>query len=251
MKTKQKLSPEREKLKSLYGLKKIQYIWDYYKLPIVILCIFLYIIGYSLYGHFTHKENVLYTALVNVSASESLTRQLSTDFLDSLDTDTSKETMQLYAGLYLTDDEANPYHEYTYASRMKILASIDGEQLDVVLMNKESFDAFSQNGYLYNLEELLSNEYPALYEKWKPYLVTNTIILEDNSTDVQLDSSISYQAVTEEAPTGLAISQTGLLHDAGFSDTVYLGIVANTPRADTAVHYIQYLTTSKKSLESN
>ena len=48
MKTKQKLSPEREKLKSLYGLKKIQYIWDYYKLPIVILCIFLYIIGYSL-----------------------------------------------------------------------------------------------------------------------------------------------------------------------------------------------------------
>ena len=98
MKTKQKLSPEREKLKSLYGLKKIQYIWDYYKLPIVILCIFLYIIGYSLYGHFTHKENVLYTALVNVSASESLTRQLSTDFLDSLDADTSKETLQLYAG---------------------------------------------------------------------------------------------------------------------------------------------------------
>ena len=231
--------------------KKIQYIWDYYKFPLVVLCIFLYVIGYFLYGHFTRKDTILYTALVNVSASESLTRQLSTNFIPYIKEDSSKKELQLYTGLYLTDDENNPNHEYTYASRMKILASIDGEQLDVVLMNKESFDAFSQNGYLYNLEELLSNEYPALYEKWKPYLVTNTIILEDNSTDVQLDSSISYQAVTEEAPTGLAISQTGLLHDAGFSDTVYLGIVANTSRADTAVHYIQYLTTSKKSLESN
>ena len=231
--------------------KKIQYIWDYYKFPLVVLCIFLYVIGYFLYGHFTRKDTILYTALVNVSASESLTQQLSTNFIPYIKEDSSKKELQLYTGLYLTDDENNPNHEYTYASRMKILASIDGEQLDVVLMNKESFDAFSQNGYLYNLEELLSNEYPALYEKWKPYLVTNTIILEDNSTDVQLDSSISYQAVTEEAPTGLAISQTGLLHDAGFSDTVYLGIVANTPRADTAVHYIQYLTTSKKSLESN
>ena len=197
MKTKQKLSPERDKLKSLHGLKKIQYIWDYYKLPIVAFCIFLYIIGYTLYGHFTHKEKVLYTALVNVSASESLTRQLNADFLDFLDVDTSKETMQLYTGLYLTDDEANPYHEYTYASRMKILAAIDGEQLDVVLMNKEAFDAFSQNGYLCDLDKLLTASDSHLYEVLKPYLVANTTILEDNSIDLQLDSSIPYQAVTE------------------------------------------------------
>ena len=132
--------------------KKIQYIWDYYKFPLVVLCIFLYVIGYFLYGHFTRKDTILYTALVNVSASESLTRQLSTNFIPYIKEDSSKKELQLYTGLYLTDDENNPNHEYTYASRMKILASIDGEQLDVVLMNKESFDAFSQNGYLYNLE---------------------------------------------------------------------------------------------------
>lgn len=241
MKTKQKLSPERDKLKSLHGLKKIQYIWDYYKLPIVAFCIFLYIIGYTLYGHFTHKEKVLYTALVNVSASESLIRQLNADFLDFLDVDTSKETMQLYTGLYLTDDEANPYHEYTYASRMKILAAIDGEQLDVVLMNKEAFDAFSQNGYLCDLDKLLTASDSHLYEVLKPYLVANTTILEDNSVDLQLDSSIPYQAVTEEYTMGLDMSQTGLIHQAGFEDVVYLGIIENSTHKDTAVKYIQYL----------
>ena len=236
MKLKQKASPELEKLKTLHGLQKIRYIWDYYKLPIVVLCILLYILGYSLYGHFTHKETILYTALVNVSASDSLTEQLSTGFLDSLDQDTSKTTMQLYTGLYLTDDETNPYHEYTYASRMKILASIDGKQLDVVLMNKEAFDAFSQNGYLCDLEELLSSEDVDLYNRLKPHLVTNTVILEDNSTDLQLDPSITYQAVTEEHPFGLDLSQTSMISDAGFSDIVYLGIIANSPRTEEEVN---------------
>ena len=241
MKLKQKASPELEKLKTLHGPQKIRYIWDYYKLPIVVLCILLYIIGYSLYGHFTHKEKILYTALVNVSASDSLTEQLSTGFLDSLDQDTSKTTMQLYTGLYLTDDETNPYHEYTYASRMKILASIDGKQLDVVLMNKEAFDAFSQNGYLCDLEELLSSEDVDLYNRLKPHLVTNTVILEDNSTDLQLDPSITYQAVTEEHPFGLDLSQTSMISDAGFSDIVYLGIIANSPRTEEAIDYVRYL----------
>lgn len=241
MRTKRKASPEREKLKNLHGLKKVQYIWDYYKLPMVVLCIFLYIIAYSLYRHFAHKETVLYTALVNVSASESLTAQLSTDFLDYLEKDTSKNTMQLYTGLYLTDDETNPYCEYTYASRMKILAAIDGEQLDVVLMNKEAFDTFSQNGYLCDLLELLSDIDTVLLNEWKPYLVTNTIILEDNSVDLQFDSSITYQAVTEEHPVGLDMSQSGLIGEAMFDDTVYLGIIANSPRKETAIDYIKYL----------
>ena len=241
MRTKRKASPEMEKLKNLHGLKKVQYIWDYYKLPMVVLCIFLYIIAYSLYRHFAHKETVLYTALVNVSASESLTAQLSTDFLDYLEKDTSQNTMQLYTGLYLTDDETNPYHEYTYASRMKILAAIDGEQLDVVLMNKEAFDAFSQNGYLCDLLELLSDIDTVLLNEWKPYLVTNTIILEDNSVDLQFDPSIPYQAVTEEHPVGLDMSQSGLIGEAMFDDTVYLGIIANSPRKETAIDYIKYL----------
>ena len=245
MRAKRKASLEREKLKNLHGLKKVQYIWDYYKLPIVVLCIFLYIITYSLYGHFTHKETVLYTALVNVSASESLTAQLSTDFLDFIDTDTSKETMQLYTGLYLTDDETNPYHEYTYASRMKILAAIDSEQLDVVLMNKEAFDAFSQNGYLCNLEELLSDQDSALYNRLKPNLVTNTIILQDNSIDLQFDSSLTYEAVTEEHPVGLDLSMADLIHRAGFDDTVYLGIIQNSTHKDAAINYVQYLFSEK------
>lgn len=109
-----------------------------------------------------------------------------------------KYTLQLYQNLYLTDDENNPYHEYTYASRMKILAAIDDEQLDVVLMDREAFDAFSQNGYLCNIETLLSDADASFYETVKPYITDNIYIEEDNAFELQFDPSLSYTTVTKE-----------------------------------------------------
>lgn len=230
-----------ENLRSLHGGKKLQYIWDYYKLPLAILCIVLYVIGYAAYGRLTHKDTALYAALVNVTAGEDLTKGLGRDFLDYLNLASSKNKVELYTGLYLTDDEANQYHEYTYASRMKIQAAIDGELMDVVLMNREAFDAFSQSGYLYDLETLLREEDPGLYGLVSSELEKNIIILEDNSMDMLFDDSLTYSAKTEEAFYGIDLSHTKLIRQAGFDEPVYLGIVANCPRLDTALDYLRYL----------
>ncbi|MGN0294699.1 MAG: hypothetical protein ACI4D3_11935 [Lachnospiraceae bacterium] len=242
MKRTMKRSQDQKTFKALHGRQKLQYIWDYYKLPLAVICILLYVIGYILYGHFTHKETLLCTALVNVSAGETLTEQLNAGFLDFVKADRQKEQLELYTGLYLTDDENSPYHEYTYASRMKILASINSKELDVVLMDKEAFDSFSQNGYLCNLEELLAAEDTSLYNQLKPYLITNTIILEDNSVDTVLDPSVAYEAVTEEYPVGLDLSRIGKVGTAGYNDSIYMGIISNSQRKNASVDYIRYLT---------
>lgn len=238
-----------ENLKTLKGKKKIQYIWDYYKFPLAILGILLYILIYVSYNHFTHKDTVLYTALVNVNVGTDLTTGLSQDFLDHLSLNPSKNKLELYTGLYLTDDALNANHQYTYASRIKILAVIDGELLDVALMNKEAFDAFSQNGYLCDLETFLPQADSDLYETVKDNLVTNITILEDNATDLQFDSSIAYQAVTEEHYYGIDLSDTRLIRDAGFEEPVYLGLLANSPRGDVAVEYLKYLFAERETPE--
>lgn len=231
-----------EHIDGLHGWKKVQHILIYYKVPLVIICILLYIIGYNIYGRLTHKDTVLYTALVNVVAGEALTEQLSSDFVNYLGLDDKKNKLTLYTDLYLTDDELNAYHEYTYASRIKILAALESKQLDVILMNQEAFDAFSQNGYLYDLDMLLSQNYPpVLHEQLSELLVDNIVILEDNSDDMVLDNSLAYSAVTETHAFGLDMSKTGLIRQAGFEDTLYLGIAANAPHVDTSITYLQYL----------
>lgn len=241
MKFKTTISATKEQLKQLHGKQKIQYIWDYYRFPIVVGLILLYILGYTVHGHFSKKDTVLYTGLINVSASEQLNSQLGDGFLDFINKNTSRNDLQLYTGLYLTTDQDDPSHEYTYASRIKILASIDNEQLDIVLMNREAFDAFSQNGYLCDLEKLLQKSAPGTLAELKPRLVTNTAILEDNSEDLLTDDSLTYQAVAEEYPMGIDVSQKGIFSQAGFVEPVYLGVIANSPRMDMAVNYIKYL----------
>lgn len=228
-------------LKTLKGRTRLQYIWDYYKLPLAILGILLYIFSHILYNHLTYKESILYAALVNVNAGEILTKGLSRDFLNYMNLDLSKNKLELYSGLYLTDNELSEHHQYTYASRMKILAMIDGELLDVVLMNREAFDAFSQNGYLYDLSELISQADSGLYDIIQPDLVVNIIILEDNQDELLSDKSALYHAVTEEHNYGIDLSRTKLIESAGFGEPVYLGIVANSPRTDSALEYLKYL----------
>lgn len=146
----------------LHGKKKLQYIWDYYKLPLTVICVVLYTAIYISYRHFTDKDPVLYAALVNVDAGETLTEQLSDDFLPAAGMDTSRNTVCLYSNLYLTDDRASDYYEYAYTSQIKILAAIDGERLDVVLMDREAFDSFARDGYLCDMERLLSEKAPRL-----------------------------------------------------------------------------------------
>ena len=214
---------QREKWRSLTTPgQRIRYIWDYYKLPIVIACIVIYIPGYAAFRHLTHKDTILYTALINVAAGEELTEELSGGFPASL------------AGKDNAADAGG-------ATRMKVLASIDGEQLDVVLMDKEAFDAFAQNGYLANLETLLAEEAPELLTAFQPYLVENFEILEDNAQDVALDPSVEYHSVTDSYPMAIALDDAPLIAGAGFSGTVYFGILGNTPRKETAVAYLEYL----------
>lgn len=219
----------------------LQYLWDYYKLPLAAAAIALYIALYAVYGHFTHKDTALYAALVNVAVGETLTEELSSRFLTAQNLNTNANTFRLYSGLYLTDDENSIYHEYTYASRLKILASIDAEQLDVALMDKKAFDAFSQNGYLYNLDDLLAEEVPALHQQLAPYFVTNTVILEDNSEDLLLGDAAVYHAETAAYPMGLDLSASPLIQKGGFQETVYLGIIKNSPRIHTVFDYLEYL----------
>lgn len=235
------MDAERQKLRALHGRKKLRYLWDYYKFPFAVLCIAVYIIGYAIYGHATHKETLLYTALVNVNAGEELTADLSSRFLEAEHADSAKTELHLYSGLYLTDDADSEWHQYTYASQMKILASIDAEELDVVLMNREAFDAFSQNGYLCDLSGLLEDSDPDLYSRLRNSLVTNISILEDNSADLAFDDTVTYQAETEEYPMGLDLSSCPVIKSAGFGDTVYLGVIANSPRKEAAVQYLAYL----------
>ena len=122
-------------LKQLHGKAKLQYLWDYYKLPFIIICIVLYILVYNIHGQLVKKTTVLSIAFINVNMSESLSQHLTSDFLD-------------FDNLLIQENPDSENLEYDYASSTRLLATIDAKKIDLVFMNREAMEQLNKKGYL-------------------------------------------------------------------------------------------------------
>lgn len=220
--------------------QKLGYILAYYKAPILMGFFLILLLCSVIHRQAAKKEPALYAALVNVSIGESLEESLTTRFIEWCGADARKTEVYLYRDLYLSDNASLMNHEYAYASRLKLLGAINAKQLDLVLMNQESYDLLSRSGYLMELTEFLHPDIP-LYDGLAPYLVENEVLLEDNAIEYNLNEAAEYRAVTETAVNAVEISGLPLLRSAEFPDAVYLGVIANTERSAWICRYFAYL----------
>ena len=238
--TREETAARRAAVQKMSLAGKLEYIFTYFKLPILLGLVALYLVCSAAYRQITKKEVILYTAHINISAGDELEARLTGGFLSASGANPKRTEIDLSRGLYLSDNPSLENHEYQYASSLKLMAAISAEQLDVVLMNKEGYDLFSQRGYLLDLSGLLPSD-GTLYRRLEPHLAVNTVILEDNSIEYTLNQAEQYRAVTEEVVNGLDLSQFPLFQGAGFSEPVYLGVVGNSLRLPAVVQYIAYL----------
>ena len=241
-----KLTPQerRERYEAFRRMKpgeKADYIFTYFKLPLVLLLIAGVALGSLLLRAVTYKDPVLYLAYGNLAVGEEMNTRFTLGYLAYAGADIRHQQVYVYPGLYLSEDPAAENHEYSYASRLKTLAAINAKQMDVVLMNREAYDILSASGYLLDLGAALRDQDPDALERLSPHLRENTVILEDNATEYRLREAESYQAETELVNNALDISSFPALEQGGFSGSVYLGVIANTPRLSQAIEYAEYL----------
>ena len=219
--------------------EKLEYVFEYYKFPLVLALIAVVALGSVLYYRLTHKDALLYVACANISVGETLDSAIGEGYARAIGANPRRSEVRLYRNLYLSKDATVQNHEYAYASQLKVMAAMANGQLDVVLMNREAYDIMSAGGYLLPLKDILGAD---LRERVSDYLVENTVILEDNDIEHRLDESIPYHAETEAVSNGILISAFPMFAQADFSGDVFLGVVGNSARLDAVLQYIDYLT---------
>ncbi len=230
----------RAAFQALSRSKKLEHIWLYYKAPILLGLIALLILGSVVKRELTKKEPLLCLGLVNVAVGEDLEQALDAGFVRFVGGDGRKQEVQLLEGLYLSQNAATEDHQYAYASRMKLMGAVNAGLLDIVLMNRESYDLLSRGGYLLPLTpELTGGEGP--YRQFEALLVANEVILSDNSVAYELREAEEREIVTETAVNAIDVTEAALFQDAGFPAAVYFGLIANTRHVDTALSYASYL----------
>ena len=227
--------------------EKLDYLFTYYKLPILLGLIAAVVLSSAAARALTKKDALFYMAYVNVAVGEDLDMDLRENYIAFTGADARKTEIYVYPGLYLSEDPAVENHEYSYASRLKILAAINAKQLDAVLMNREAYDIFSRSGYLLNLSDVISCNAPVLYARLLPYFIENEVILEDNAIEYNLNEAGTYYEETQSVVNGIIISNCPLLSSAGFPDAVYLGIIANSQHLAETITYLDYLFSVKQT----
>lgn len=242
----QEKAANKEAFRRMSLSEKLDYIRTYYWGAILLAVFALIVLGTSLHRHFTKKEAVLYEAFANVVIGDEMEKVLHQDYLAFRELDPRKNEVLEYRDLYLSNDPAAQNHELAYASKLKLLAVINGKKLDLILMNREAYDILSGSDYLLALSEL-AGQNETLYRELEPYLTENSVIVEDNAIDVSLSKADSYQAVTKEVVNGIDLSGIPGIRKAGFPDAVYLGIIANTPRLGECCEYLSYILSLKEA----
>lgn len=223
----------RESFRKMDTPHKLEHIYTYHKWTILLILIAIYVVSSTVYRQVTKKDVTLYLGMVNVSVGTDLEQTMTTDFLEHLALNPKKNEVLTYKGLYLSDNASEEDHQYAYASRLKIMAAINGKMMDVVVMNREAYDLLSQSGYLLELTDLP--------DSLLPYRTENEVVLESNAIEVQLNQADEVRIVTETAANGIDVSSFPLFRNAGFDGDVYMGIIANTLHTDTSIGYMEYL----------
>lgn len=187
-------------------LKKLEYIWDYYKLQIFAVIILLVVLVSFIQIRVNKKNPILYIGFINTDFKDSIMTQFGDSFVDSID-GSAKDCCRFYTNLILTEKTDSNSSQYVYASEMKLLAAIESKELDLVIVNEEVLETLTKKDYLYDLSAIFPDTFAS-----KTY-----------SIDI---SNISF------------------LSDAGINDSVYLCVISNSPRIEMVKKYINYLIAS-------
>lgn len=221
--------------------QKAEYVLAYYKLPLVLVLVALVALVSVARYYLAHKNALLYVAYANVELPEEDDARIFDGYLSARGANPRSTEVYRYRDLYLSDPEDSVDHQYSYASRLKLLAATDAEELDVVLMSQESYDLLSHSGFLIDLDDALTSD-ADLRDKVSSLLAKNDVIVSDNQIDYELGEADTYEAVTEVRVNAIDVTDLPVFADTTLSGKVYLGIIGNTPRLDEAMSFVRYLT---------
>ncbi|WP_313151735.1 hypothetical protein [Lacrimispora sp.] len=221
---KDSLREERDKLKNMSLKDRLWYIWEYYKIPIIIAVVavvFISSIGSAVYNN--RFETALSCVIINSSPTgetDSVDDYFNQGFRQYIDLKEDAKIDVDYS-MSLTFDESS-MNEFTYAQMAKITAMISSKSLDVMIGKPDTIDHFGEMGGFVDLKELLPAD---VYDKAKEnfYFVIN-------------------QETGEKAACGILIGNTDFCKKTGLIiDDPILAVMSNSTHTDTAVELIRYV----------
>ena len=149
---KEKRQLEWKKIKNMNWKQRIEHIWLYYKVHMILLLVFISLIAVIVQG----IENSRYETMLNVTIINSGIHDpdgLEKDFKEYIGDEEKYHEYVVDANYYLTGDQAN---DYNYV--IKLSTMIGAQEIDVFIANKEEYDKYNKMDAFIPMDQLLTPE---------------------------------------------------------------------------------------------
>lgn len=218
--------------KELRPAEKVGFIWDYYKIPILLFLLIAGALGSLLYHYiFENQKTILYGMAVNVYADDEETVKLPSLYLDYAEA-SAKEYEMLFDSSLFMGVEYGVESEADYGTVVKLSTTIGARALDFLICDQYTFESYEAVAGFYDLKELLPTD---LYDQLD---AQGRIIFGQADNDESAARLNTYPMAIDITDTDFA-AQYGMSPLVG--DTVYFTIIANSQRPEEAVNMVRMI----------
>ncbi len=227
--------------------ERLEYFWDYYKWHAIIILLVIAIVTQGIVAMCNRRETAFSGIFLNCKISVEDDAFLQ-GFYAYAGIDGASQEATFYTDLSLTDGK----NQNDINTFRRIMAGIANKDTDIIVGQAEAFRlcAYNSAAILADLRQVLD---PQTLSKVadRLYYIDGAVLRELDApvgTQVYVDVTTlpdpsRPEAMEDPIPVGILINDLEDFRSAYYltDAPLYLGIVANAPRPDTAVQFINYL----------
>ncbi len=176
MTSKEKRELEREKLASMHGWERLEYILVYYKFHIaVVLILILGVFGITRWVDNMKDENYLYVTVVDATTEG---ENFMEDFRASLGDEEEHHKYLLDTSVFRTEN-LDGDKVLNYNEQMKLTTLVAAGTVDVLICPKENYEMYTgEEGVVYQMSDLMGEAFVAEHAD---ICMEDAILIEDNA----------------------------------------------------------------------
>ncbi len=145
---------DNEKFKKLNNRQKLQYIWDYYKVPIIIAIILIFAFISFVRNRLEYKPTVFNLVMIDSNVTELIDKSLLDGFSEYCeDFDPDTQQISLHA-----DYDSSTFDQGLYSGRQKILAEYNVGSIDATIAPKAVIEELAESQAFGDLSEILPKD---------------------------------------------------------------------------------------------
>ena len=156
MAIKDEIKQESIKLKDMPPKKKAEYIWEYYKIPIIgVIAAIIFIVTFTRDYRINKRPYFLDAIVINSDIAYSADNYLLDDYIKYAGVDTKTYNIAVDTSIYIDEEK---YDQMTMANSQKVMALFSAGELDVVMGPDSIMDQYGRMEAFMDLKEVLDDE---------------------------------------------------------------------------------------------